>query len=175
MNCRTIFLKHTWTTLKLMMLMKTIKQWLTEYGSIYHETMSNLINQISIPLIFFCIIGFFFSLKLPFLKLGDIEANVALFAILFLNAYYFILSKPLAAGIFLFSLTCCLICYLIEQLHFVPLIQFCITVFVLAGVGQLLEKGTSTKKLSLLRYLHYLMITPALLMSFIYERLGISH
>jgi hypothetical protein len=60
-------------------------------------------------------------------------------------------------------------------LHFVPLIQFCITVFVLAGVGRLLEKGTSTKKLSLLRYLHYLMITPALLMSFIYERLGISH
>lgn len=158
-----------------MMLMKTIKQRLTAYGHAYHESMNNMINQVSIPLIFFCIIGFFFSLKLPFLKLGDVEANVALFAILFVNAYYFILSKPLAAGVFLFSLTCCLICYLIERLHFVPLVQFCITIFVLAGVGQLLEKGTISKKLSFLHYLHYLMITPALLMSFIYERLGISH
>lgn len=154
--------------------MKTINQWLAEYGESHQNPTNKTVHWICVPLIFFSIVGLLYSIKLPFFSLGDMEGNVALIILGFTLVYYFTLSKSLTVGLLLFTSLCVYLCYLIEQSSFAPLWQVSITVFVLAWIGQFWGHKVEGKKPSFLKDLQFLMIGPAWLMSFIYQRLGIA-
>lgn len=154
--------------------MKTINQWLAEYGESHQNPINKTVHWICVPLIFFSIVGLLFSIKLPFFSIGNIQGNVALIVIAFILIYYFTLSKSLTVGLLLFTSLCFYIAYLIEQSGFAPLWQVSITVFVLAWIGQFWGHKVEGKKPSFLKDLQFLMIGPAWLMSFIYQRLGIA-
>ena len=154
--------------------MKTINQWLAEYGESHQNPTNKTVHWICVPLIFFSVIGLFFSIKLPFFSLGDMQGNVALIVLAFTLIYYFTLSKSLTVGLLLFTSLCVFLCYLIEQSDFAPLWQVSITVFILAWIGQFWGHKVEGKKPSFIKDLQFLMIGPAWLMSFIYQRLGIA-
>jgi uncharacterized membrane protein YGL010W len=154
--------------------MKTINQWLAEYGESHQNPTNKTVHWICVPLIFFSIVGLLFSLKLPFFSLGEMQGNVALVVLFLTLVYYFTLSKSLTVGLFLFTSLCVYLCYLIEQSDFAPLWQVSITVFVLAWIGQFWGHKVEGKKPSFLKDIQFLMIGPAWLMSFIYQRLGIA-
>lgn len=154
--------------------MKTINQWLTEYGESHQNPTNKTVHWICVPLIFFSIVGLLFSIKLPFFNLVEIQGNVALVALVLILIYYFVLSKSLALGLSFFTSSCFYICHLIEQSGFAPLWQVSLTVFVLAWIGQFWGHKIEGKKPSFLKDLQFLMIGPAWLMSFIYKRLGIA-
>jgi uncharacterized membrane protein YGL010W len=155
--------------------MKTINQWLAEYGESHQNPTNKTVHWVCVPLIVWSIVGLFHSIKIPFFSIGSIQGSVGIVVLMLTFIYYFMLSKPLSVGLFIFSAACIYICHLIEQSGIAPLWQFSVTIFVLAWIGQFWGHKVEGKKPSFFKDLQYLMIGPAWLMSFIYQRLGINY
>ena len=100
--------------------MPTIQQWLSEYGESHQNHTNKTIHWVCVPAIFFAIVGFLYSIKLPF-YFGELHINVAMAVLVLVTVYYFSLSKTLWIGMFLFGSFCLLVCYLIEMYFFMPL------------------------------------------------------
>ena len=153
--------------------MKSIHQWLDEYGESHKNETNELIHWICVPLIFFSITGLLFSIKLPFIIAG-LTGNVAMFMLVLAIIYYISLSKTLWIGLLLFATGCFALCTVIENLNIIPLWLLCLIVFVLAWIGQFYGHKVEGKKPSFLKDIQFLLIGPAWLMSFVYKRLGIG-
>jgi uncharacterized membrane protein YGL010W len=155
--------------------MKTINQWLTEYGESHKNETNKAIHWICVPTIFFTIVGLFYSIKLPVQLTSTLQLNVAMIIILAVTLYYFSLSKTIWVGMLLFSLFCLIFCYWIEVYTSAPLWLVSVILFILAWIGQLYGHRVEGKKPSFLKDLQFLMIGPMWLMSFIYKKLGIKY
>ncbi len=153
--------------------MRSIQDWLKEYGDSHQNDTNKNIHWICVPVIFFSIIGMLFSIKLP-LALGGVTLNVAVIGLVFAIIYYVRLSRTLWVGLLLFSSLCLIACHFIELSRIIPLWIFCLILFLLAWVGQFYGHHVEGKKPSFLKDLQFLLIGPAWLMSFIYRKLGIS-
>lgn len=154
--------------------MRSIHTWLTEYGESHQNALNKTIHWICVPTIFFSIVTFFYSIKLPFTLIGS-SANVAQIALILVALYYLFLSLPLALGMIFFSLACYLLCGWLENLSSFPLWGWGLILFALAWVGQFYGHHIEGKKPSFLKDLQFLMIGPAWLLSFIYKKLGIKY
>lgn len=152
--------------------MKSIHQWLSEYGESHQDHTNKMIHWICVPAIFFSIIGLLYGIKLPFTVAG-IAVNAAMIVLLLAVAYYISLSRTLWIGLLLFALLCLWLCQLIEQAGFMQLWLFSLIVFAVAWIGQFYGHKVEGKKPSFLKDIQFLMIGPAWLMSFIYKKLGI--
>ena len=115
--------------------MKTVNQWLEEYGQSHQNETNKSIHWICVPAIFFSITGLFYGIKLPWI-INGISVNVAMILILSVTIYYLRLSAALGVGMLLFGLIVLILCYLIEQYVAVSLWLVCIIIFVLAWIGQ---------------------------------------
>jgi len=153
--------------------MKTIQQWLSEYGESHQDHTNKTIHWICVPAIFFSITGLLYGVKLPF-NISGIPINVAMIVLALVTLYYIRLSKTLWIGLLLFAVLCLWLCNLIEQSNILPLWLFSIIVFVVAWIGQFYGHKIEGKKPSFLKDIQFLLIGPAWLMSFIYKKLGIG-
>lgn len=153
--------------------MKSIQTWLDEYGVSHQNPTNKMIHWICVPLIFFSIVGMFYSIKLPVELAPGFSLNLAMIILVGVTIYYFTLSKTLSVGMLLYSLLCIAGCYAIEQTG-LPLWAVCIGIFVAAWIGQFYGHNVEGKKPSFLKDLQFLMIGPAWLMSFIYRKIGIA-
>ena len=152
--------------------MKTVNQWLDEYGQSHQNETNKSIHWICVPAIFFSIAGLFYGIKLPWI-INGISVNVAMILILLVTLYYLRLSATLGVGMFLFGLIVLTLCYWIEQYVPVSLWLVCVIIFVLAWIGQFYGHNIEGKKPSFLKDLQFLLIGPMWLMSFIYKKAGI--
>jgi uncharacterized membrane protein YGL010W len=152
--------------------MPTLHQWLAEYGESHANHTNKTIHWICVPVIFFCMVGFMYIIKLPFLISG-VQVNMAMIALLLVTIYYFSLSKTLWIGMFLFGIVCLLICHYIEVINILPLWAVSLILFAAAWVGQFYGHKVEGKKPSFIKDLQFLMIGPAWLMSFIYQKLRV--
>lgn len=153
--------------------MKTIQQWLNEYGESHQDHTNKTIHWICVPAIFFSITGLLYCVKLPF-TISGYQLNVAVIVLALVTLYYITLSKTLWVGLLLFAIFCLWLCHVIEQSGLVALWLFCLIVFVLAWIGQFYGHKVEGKKPSFFKDIQFLMIGPAWLMSFIYKKIGIS-
>lgn len=153
--------------------MKSLQQWLNEYGESHQNETNKTIHWICVPAIFFSVVGLLYSIKSPWVVAG-VQINLAIVIMLLVVLYYFSLSKTLWVGMVLFGVLCLFICNLIERANFMQLWLFCVITFVLAWIGQFYGHKVEGKKPSFLKDLQFLMIGPAWLMSFIYKKLGIG-
>ncbi len=153
--------------------MPTIQQWLSEYGESHKNETNKTIHWICVPVIFFSITGLLYGIKLPY-SIAGLRLNVAMIAMVLVAAYYFSLSKTLWIGMLLFGLACLLLCYYIELSGFMPLWLLCLILFTVAWIGQFYGHKVEGKKPSFLKDIQFLMIGPAWLMSFIYQKAGIQ-
>jgi uncharacterized membrane protein YGL010W len=154
--------------------MKSVTQWLEEYGQSHQNDTNKSIHWICVPGIFFSIVGLLFSVKLPIL-IASHTLNVAVIAIFLIFLYYLRLSAALGIGMLLFGLICLLICHFIERYVPVPLWLICIIIFVLAWIGQFYGHKVEGKKPSFLKDVQFLLIGPMWLMSFIYKKMKIKY
>ena len=153
--------------------MKTIEQWLSEYGESHRNETNKMIHWICVPTIFFSIAGLLYSIKLPF-HIGQTQLNAAFPVLAFVIIYYALLSKTIWIGMLFFALVCLGLCQLIESVNLLPLWLFCLIIFTLAWIGQFYGHKVEGKKPSFLKDIQFLLIGPAWLMSFIYKKLGIG-
>ena len=153
--------------------MKTINQWLNEYGESHQNETNKTIHWICVPTIFFTIVGFFYCIKLPVQLTPALQLNVAMILVLLVTLYYFSLSKTIWIGMLLFGVLCVWLCYLIETYLSIPLWLVCVILFVAAWLGQFYGHKVEGKKPSFLKDIQFLMIGPMWLMSFIYRKMGV--
>jgi uncharacterized membrane protein YGL010W len=153
--------------------MKSIQQWLAEYGESHQNETNKTIHWICVPVIFFSVIGLLYCIKLPWVVAG-IAINMAMLVIALSILYYFSLSRTLWIGMVLFGMVCLWICYLVEKAGLIPLWLFALITFTLAWIGQFYGHKVEGKKPSFLKDLQFLLIGPAWLMSFIYKKIGIG-
>jgi uncharacterized membrane protein YGL010W len=153
--------------------MRTIYQWLDEYGESHKNETNKTIHWICVPAIFFTIVGLFYCIKLPLQLMPSLQLNVAMILVLAVTLYYFFLSRTIWIGMLVFGALCLVVCYAIERSGLAPLWLVCIILFVAAWVGQFYGHKVEGKKPSFFKDIQFLMIGPMWLMSFIYQKLGI--
>lgn len=153
--------------------MKTLSQWLSEYGESHQNETNKLIHWICVPLIFFSVLAMLYSIKLPWVVSGY-QLNVGIIVAILVLIYYASLSLSLSVGMFLFIALCVGICIFLEQSNTLRLWQFALIIFVLAWIAQFYGHKVEGAKPSFFKDLQFLMIGPAWLMSFVYKKLGIA-
>jgi uncharacterized membrane protein YGL010W len=159
--------------------MKSMKQWLDEYGESHKNATNKVIHFVCVPLIFFSVVGLVWEIPFPWLeyKLFDFQLNWAIITVGLVFAYYAILSPSIAVGMMLFSGACLFLLrfldYSVSQT--VPIWAISVTIFVLAWIGQFYGHEIEGKKPSFLKDLQFLMIGPAWIMSFVLGKIGIKY
>ncbi|MEO6187217.1 MAG: Mpo1-like protein [Ginsengibacter sp.] len=155
--------------------MRTVNDWLNEYGESHRNETNKMIHWICVPSIFLSITGLFYSIKLPLWLNANLQLNVAMIMLLFVIVYYFSLSASLGFGMLLFSLLCLGMCYAIETYLGISLALLSIIIFVVAWVGQFYGHKVEGKKPSFFKDVQFLLIGPMWLMSFVYKKIGIKY
>jgi uncharacterized membrane protein YGL010W len=153
--------------------MRTLNEWLTEYGESHTNETNKLIHWLCVPSIFFSITGLLYSIKLPWFITENLQLNVAVIILLLTTIYYFSLSISIGTGMLLFGILCLALCYAAETFLLMPLWLFCIIIFVIAWIGQFYGHKVEGKKPSFFKDIQFLLIGPIWLMSFVYKKTGI--
>jgi uncharacterized membrane protein YGL010W len=152
---------------------KSASQWFAAYGETHQDSTNELIHWICVPLIFWSVLGFIWSIPVPEPLLDRAPwFNWCLPAILLAHLFYVRLSVPLSVGLLFFMAICYAVLALLDLYLSWPVWRLCAVVFVLAWVGQFIGHRVEGKKPSFLQDLSFLLIGPAWLMSFVYKRLG---
>lgn len=154
--------------------MRTVDQWLQEYGESHQNETNKSIHWICVPAIFLSITGLLYSIKLPW-HWGVLQLNVAMIVVLLVTIYYLRLSVALGLGMLLFGVACLVLCYLIDIYIPLSLWLVCLIIFALAWVGQFYGHHVEGKKPSFLKDVQFLLIGPMWLMSFVYKKMGIRY
>ena len=152
--------------------MKSIDQWLSEYGESHQNPTNKMVHYVCVPVIFFTVVGLLYCIPLFTLPSGYL-ITVAHIVTLMVAIYYCLLSIPLAIGMTLYAVICLLLCQAIQQATGGNLLWVSIGLFVLAWIAQFWGHKVEGKKPSFLKDLQYLMIGPAWIMSFLFKKVGL--
>jgi uncharacterized membrane protein YGL010W len=155
--------------------MRTLTQWLGEYGSSHENPTNKLLHWICVPLIVLSLLGFLFVLPLPrpltaltpWLNWGAVVACAALI-------YCLLLSPALTASIALAFGLMFVLLRALAMLSF-PLWRACAVIFVVAWIGQFIGHALEGKRPSFFPDLQFLLIGPTWLVACLYQRLGIRY
>ncbi|GAA4299028.1 DUF962 domain-containing protein [Nibribacter koreensis] len=155
--------------------MSAIHVLLDEYAESHRNGTNKTIHWICVPAIMISLIGLLWSIPVPLLfEMVPYPMNLGILFVLTAMLYYFLLSPRLALGMVLISFLFLWIVYQLEQISGVPLWATSLFIFVLAWIGQFVGHKIEGKKPSFLKDLQFLLIGPVWLLSFIYQKLGIS-
>jgi uncharacterized membrane protein YGL010W len=168
--------------------MSNLSDLLAEYGKSHTNAVNKTIHFFCVPAIFWSVSALLHSVKLAtfsptYLNGLDIPA-LAAFSPTYLNGldipalaavllYYARLSPLLSIGFGAWGVLCVFLSHSIENLYF-PLLTVALIVFTLAWIGQFIGHHIEGKKPSFLKDLQFLLIGPAWIMQFIYEKSGIK-
>ena len=154
--------------------MRTVNEWLSEYGESHQNPTNKSIHWVCVPAIFFSIVGLLYSIELPW-TVKNIPINIAMIVLLLAVLYYLRLSVSLGIGMFFCGIICLSLCFLIQKFIPVPLWMISVIIFTIAWIGQFYGHNVEGKKPSFLKDIQFLLIGPMWLMSFIYKKWGINY
>jgi len=160
--------------------MKPIQQWIDEYGESHQNPTNKLIHWVCVPLIMLSLLALLG--KIPFfingLTLFTIGSEPVLFdwTIIFLSfciIFYSRLSLTLSLGMLL--ITICMLFIISYIKYYDPEIwRLSLAIFIVGWIGQFIGHKIEGKKPSFFEDLQFLLIGPAWLLSFIYNKIGIK-
>ena len=156
--------------------MKTLQNWLDEYGESHQNPTNKAVHRKCVPAIFFSVVGLIWSIPFPFhwVVLG-LHLNWAFIALGLVFLYYLTLSLSLSIGLFLFGALCLEGNRYLDTLELMPLWGISLIIFSVAWIGQFWGHKIEGKKPSFFKDIQFLMIGPAWLMHFIYKKIGIPY
>ena len=156
---------------------RNIHQWISSYGESHQNPTNKKIHWICVPLIMFTLLGLL-SLVNFNISLTEHTYNINLSYILIIFALFFYLrlSILISIGMFLISAVQLVIIYYLEQILLDPILLYIyVGVFIVAWIGQFVGHKIEGKKPSFFEDLQFLLIGPAWLLSFIYNKIGIKY
>jgi len=155
--------------------MRTVTEWLGEYGASHQNPTNKLLHWLCVPPIVLSVMGLLWSLPVPaalaavspWLNWATLTAAAALI-------YYLVLSPALAAGILLAFLALLGLTAALARLPW-PLWATSLAIFVVAWIGQFIGHAIEGKRPSFFKDLQFLLIGPLWLLAAAYRRLGLSY
>ncbi len=151
---------------------RTAQSWLDEYGESHRNPTNKLIHWICIPLIMLSLVMMLSAVTVfESVHLGHVLLGLA-------SLYYFSLSFKLAIGMSLVSIS------LIYFLEFTQALaqqvmlmhwQLGVLIFIIAWIFQFIGHKIEGKKPSFFKDIQFLLIGPMWLLSFIYQKLGLTY
>ena len=151
--------------------MRNIHDWLDAYGESHQNLTNKKIHWICVPLIMITLLGL-----LSLIEFKDYNINLSVFLIVLAIIFYIRLSISITLGMSLLSALCIQLIYFLENnYNSFELLIFYIIIFVLAWIGQFIGHKIEGKKPSFFEDIQFLLIGPAWLLSFIYQKIGIRY
>lgn len=154
--------------------MKSMTQWLDDYGVSHQNKTNKLVHYVCVPIIYMTVFGLLWSIPFPF---ADVPSWVNWSTVIAVPAmmFYFALSFTVGAGMTLFS---ALVIVFLQWWQAtmgdtMSVLVMSIIVFVLAWLGQFWGHHIEGKKPSFLKDLQFLLIGPAWILCFVYKKLNI--
>jgi uncharacterized membrane protein YGL010W len=149
---------------------KSLDIWLSEYGESHQNPINKQIHWVCVPVIFWCVLALLWHVPLGPNPVMNAASALIVLSILF----YARLSWTLTVGMgVLVALSVALI-FGYESLGLsLPLWAFALILFVVAWTGQFWGHRIEGKKPSFFQDLQFLLIGPAWLLSFVFQRMGI--
>jgi uncharacterized membrane protein YGL010W len=154
--------------------MRTADQWLEEYGSSHRNAANEMLHWICVPVILWCVLGLLWITPFPSAIRAAIPlANWATVITFLAIIYYALLSVPLALGILPLLILMLWSIDAVNHNSVAPMWLVCVTLFILAWIGQFIGHAIEKKRPSFFKDLQFLMIGPMWLLANLYRRLGI--
>ena len=154
--------------------MRTVSDWLSDYGSSHQNATNKLLHWLCVPPIVLSVMGLLWSLPVPaaFAAVSP-WLNWATLAAAAAVVYYFALSPALAAGVLLVFAALLALTQALSQLPW-PLWLTSLTIFVVAWIGQFIGHAIEGARPSFFKDLQFLLIGPLWLLAFVYRRLNLN-
>lgn len=155
--------------------MRTVTQWLDEYGDSHRNVVNKRLHWLCVPAIVISVIGLLWSLPVP-AAFGTLSPwlNWATVAALSSVVHYCLLSPSLALGSVPVFVAMFAIVHGLSLLPW-PLWQTCTLIFVVAWIGQFVGHAAEGKRPSFFKDLQFLLIGPLWLLANAYRRLGLPY
>jgi len=155
--------------------MRSVADWLGEYGESHADPTNKLLHWICVPSIVFALMGMIWSIPVPeaFAAVSPWLNWATLLAVLAL-VYYASLSIRLAVGIAIVFAAMFALIVALAGLPW-PLWASSLTLFVIAWIGQFVGHSVEGTRPSFFKDLQFLLIGPLWLLAALYRRLGISY
>ncbi len=152
--------------------MRTVDQWLEEYGESHRHPVNKALHWVCVPVIVLTVMGFLRSLPTPdaFATLPGLDW--ATLAVVLAVGYYLRLSPALAIGAAPLLILGLAALGWLESLP-VPLWASCAALFVGAWIGQFVGHAIEGRRPSFLKDLQFLLIGPLWLLADLYRRIGL--
>ena len=157
-----------------------MQDWFDEYAESHQNPFNKMMHWICIPLIFFSVIGLLASIPAGFMQ-NLVPAKFAFFAnfgtivIILGLLFYLRISFSMFLGMTVVSLATLLGNYYLAVWNIAPLWQISLGIFVVAWIGQFYGHKVEGAKPSFFKDVQFLMIGPAWLLGFIYQKLGLKY
>ncbi len=144
--------------------------WFDEYSESHRNPTNKVLHWVCVPVILLSVVGLLWALPFPgalrstspFLNWATVVAVLAV-------AYYFTLSATLGIGMIVVMLAMLAIVYGLDLLP-VPLWITCVTLFVVAWIGQFIGHAVEGKRPSFFKDVQFLMIGPLWLLAHLFRR-----
>jgi len=155
--------------------MRTVNEWLDEYGVSHENRTNKLLHWICVPPIVLAVIGLLWSLPVPALFSSvSVWLNWATLVVLAALMYYFVVSPSLAVGLLLAFLVLLLITQGLARLPW-PLWITSLVIFIMAWIGQFAGHAVEGKRPSFFKDLQFLLIGPMWLLAALYRKLSLPY
>ena len=155
--------------------MRSVAEWLGEYGESHVDPTNKLLHWVCVPLIVLALMGMVWSIPVPavFAEASPWLNWATLSAVLAL-VYYASLSVRLAGGIAIAFVAMFAILNALAELPW-PLWATSLVIFVAAWIGQFIGHAIEHKRPSFFKDVQFLLIGPLWLLAALYRRLGIPY
>ncbi len=151
---------------------RLVDRFLDEYGDSHQNHTNKMIHWVCVPVIFWTVVALLWSIPAPEWLA---PFNWAMVTLALVSVYYIYLSLPLAIGMIVFSLACMAVTAQYQEVTSFPLWAFALIVFVIAWVGQFIGHAIEGKKPSFFKDVQFLLIGPAWLMHFAFQKMGVRY
>ncbi|MCA1798459.1 MAG: DUF962 domain-containing protein [Xanthomonadaceae bacterium] len=155
--------------------MKSMQQWLADYGESHRNPKNKLIHWICVPLILFSVLGLLWLVPVP-AAVAQYGAwvNWASLLMALTVIYYVLLSPSIAIGMAMVALVMFTVISRLQEAAPAPLWMIFTGIFVAAWIGQFIGHEIEGKRPSFFKDLQFLLIGPAWLMADVYRKSGIK-
>ena len=155
--------------------MRSIHQWLDEYGESHQDPVNKRIHWICVPVIVLSVIGLLWSLPVP-AAFRDVSPalNWAVLLAMAAVVYYFVLSLPLGLGAGAALALLLMAAAGLDRLE-TPLWAISLALFILAWIGQFIGHHIEGRKPSFFKDLQFLLIGPLWLLAAAYRAAGLRY